>query len=66
VEDPGKPHVRLYVGFVYVERVPNYWVQVCPIDVYETLDMRERKYLISKALKKGHDTILPSPRGHSK
>lgn len=59
MDAPGRPHVRIHEGFVYVERVPNYWVQVCLLDDYETMDDPARNFMISKAVKKAWDTQLP-------
>lgn len=56
---PGRPHVRIHEGFVYIERVPNAWVQVLDLETWKTLTVQECVYMIDKALKKGHDIELP-------
>jgi hypothetical protein len=56
---PGRPHVKIHEGFVYIERVPNAWVQVLDVDTWKTLIDHEREFMVSKALKKGWDTQLP-------
>lgn len=53
------PHVRIWKGDVYVERVPNYWVLVCSTKEYSESSEEDRKYLLSKALKTHLDFVLP-------
>lgn len=60
MEQPGRPHVRIQDGFVFIERVPNAWVQVLDLETWKTLLDHECEFMIDKALKKGHDIELPS------
>lgn len=63
MDAPGRPHVRINDGYVFIERVPNAWVQVCLVDDWQTMNNHERNYLIEKALKHGRDTELPTKEG---
>jgi hypothetical protein len=47
-------------GCIYVERVPNVWVQVMDAALFKTLTDYERKYMIDKAVKHGHERTFPS------
>lgn len=62
MEAPGQPHVRIYNGEIYVERVPNAWVYVGTAEDWKLWDEPARKYMTSKALTKGLDSVLPSPK----
>lgn len=60
--------VRIHDNRVYVERVPNYFVDVCAADWYESFTEHEKAYMIEKALKHGHEKewheILNRPTGN--
>ena len=60
---PGRPHVRIWRGDVYIERVPNSWVLVSSKDEYDHWDDPAREYMIAKALKHGLDFDLPVKSG---
>lgn len=59
MDRPDVPHVRVFEGAVWVERVPNYWVQVCDAALYKTFTAPECQYMISKAIKHGLEKSLP-------
>jgi hypothetical protein len=58
VEAPGRPHVRVHKGYVWIERAPNAWVQVVHIEEWRTLNEPEQNYMIEKALKSAPDCEL--------
>lgn len=62
MDAPGRPHVRIYAGDIYIERVPNAWVCVVSEADWKLMDEPARNYMISKALKKGLDCSLPLPK----
>jgi hypothetical protein len=65
MDAPGRPHVRVFHGDIYIERVPNAWVLVVAYAEWQTLNEPERNYMISKAIKTGLDSTLPSPQNSS-
>lgn len=62
MDAPGRPHVRIFSGEIYIERVPNAWVYVTSHDEWIELDERERNFLIVRAIKKELDGPLPLPK----
>ena len=55
MERPDTRHVRIFDNRVWIERVPNYWVDVCAADWYESCTQHEKDYMIEKALKHGRE-----------
>lgn len=59
----GRPHVRIWRGDVYIERVPNAWLLVGTKADYDEWDDPAREFMIAKALKNGLDFELPIKSG---
>lgn len=60
MDSPDKAHVWVFEGSIYVEMVPNIWVQVMDAELFRTLSPHERKYMIDKAVQHGHERTFPS------
>lgn len=56
---PGVPHVRIYEGDVYIERVPSAWVKITSAEIWKTLQPHLQNYVVQQALKHAPDRQLP-------